>query len=100
MKLLIFLIVLSGETYAMDNYLRGAKIYNGESKHAVSCYICHGENAKGSILAPALVDYFEKNDVSNFKNALKKGPGYMPKYINVFSEQDILDIKSWLEIDR
>lgn len=76
----------------------GGDVYNGQEVYRTHCRSCHGQSGAGEVgNAPdfTIGEGLLQSDLSLMK-AISDGKGVMPGYRAVLSEQEILDVISYM----
>lgn len=75
----------------------GGQLYHGVTRFDVKCFHCHGNEGRGTIRGPILVQLGKAVPKKRFLSAVRHGKGKMPAFGSVLKEEDILQIIDWLE---
>ncbi|HKW47059.1 MAG TPA: pyrroloquinoline quinone-dependent dehydrogenase [Gemmatimonadaceae bacterium] len=71
-----------------------------KSLYAANCASCHGENRRGSAMAPSLADVFERRSRDQIVQIIKEGTGRMPAFGSALEGRALNDIVSFLITGR
>ncbi len=74
----------------------GALLYNGYVRPEVDCYRCHDGTGKGT-RGPSLLVKVPGKSAERLAKTITKGSGFMPKYGDKLSEEEVSQLIAWLQ---
>lgn len=67
-----------------------------KSLYAANCASCHGDNRRGSAMAPSLVDVSQRRSRDQIMQVIREGTGRMPAFGSALEGKAITDITNYL----